>query len=419
MPPTPTVPAPLRPLVLLLAAGCLGPVGPQRRAAAPHAGSPDDQAAPGQSACAAATRAWPESPSLDRRIRAAMERGRLPAVGACVVKDGDIAWCGAYGRTAVDGGQPVTTDTPFLWASVSKLVTATAAVVADERGMLDLDQDVAEVWGLPIVHPDHPDTPIRTRQLLAHVGGIDDNDAAMDGYEDDNRPPALSLDALVPRYFVAGGADHSPRRNFTGAAPGRRFRYSNMGSALAGATVGAAVGQPFDAHVEAVLFDALGMDHSAWNLGRAPHDTLPLDTLAEPHSWRGGAWVANGHATYADYPNGGLRSSVHDMACFLAMAARGGTLYGTRILETDTLHAMMAPAYPAADRDQALGWAYTDLGDRQLWIGHDGAEDGVASELYLTQDGRLGFVLVASGDWRNEQAMLDIEDAVVAFGRRL
>jgi CubicO group peptidase (beta-lactamase class C family) len=401
-------------LTLLLTACGVGKHRQPERAAAPDAGSPTDIAADGQTACAASTRSWPDSASLDATIRDRMEAGHLPGLSACIIKDGDVAWCGGYGSTRTDGsGQPVTPDTPFLWASVSKLVTATAAGIAMEAGDLSFNSDVDELLSIRVEHPD-TSRPIRVDALLAHVGGIKDNDPVMDDYYDRDIDPRMSLDEVVQRYFDPDGADYHAQRNFVTAGPEAQSRYSNMGYALAGAAVGSATDSDFADYTAEQIFGPLGMAHTSWRLS-----DFELDQLAEPTSWNGGDWVGHGHTTFADYPNGGLRSSAHDMACFTAWAARGGNLYGTRLLETDTLHHMMAPAFADLDPSQGLGWYYEDLGERKPWIGHSGGEAGVAADLFMRQDGSLGIVLVANGDWGREQPILDIEDALLAFARDL
>jgi len=403
----------LIPLTALL--GCsLGKRPQPVRAATPQVGTEADQATEGQTACEAATRTWPSSADLDVTIEDRMEAGHLPGLAACIIKDGDVAWCGAYGTTSVgSAGRPVTTDTPFIWASVSKLLTATAAGMASEAGALDFDVDVDTLVSFDLHHPQSSEA-IRLDAVLAHVGGIGDNDDVMDTYYDRDKDPSLSLSEVTERYFDPSGSDYSARHNFVGSGPQDVSRYSNMGYALVGAAVGEAMGTDFAEYSQQQIFDKLGMHHTSWLLS-----SFELDTMAEPTSWQGGEWEPHGHTTFADYPNGGLRSSAHDMACFVAWAARGGDLYGTRLLDTATLHHMMEPAFPALDPNQGLGWYYEDLGERKLWVGHSGGEAGVASDLFLRQDGSLGIVLVANGDWGREQPILDIEDALISFAEGL
>ena len=384
------------------------------RSANPSAGEGSVDFAPGQSACDAATVSWPSLPALDDTITTQMAAGNLPGLAACIVQDGTIAWCGAYGTTSVDGGAPVTTDTPFLWASVSKLVTATAVGMLAESGALALEEGVDQHLAYSIQHPDAPSEVLSTKSVLAHVGGIADNDPVMDTYVARGVDPLWELSEVAERYFSVDGADYSARGNFVAAGPRRRNVYSNMGYALLGHQVEAATGTLFSEWTATHIFDALGMENTGWHLAE-----FDRDTLAEPTVWRSGGYRGQGHVTYADYPNGGLRSSVHDMGCFLAAATRGGSMYGVELLPKHRLVEMMRPAYPSLDRNQALGWYYEDLGERDPWVGHSGGEAGVAADLFLRQDGSLGIVLVANGDWGNERAILSIEDALIAAAEGL
>ncbi len=319
--------------VLGACAGSAAPLSPT-----PLAGDPDDRAAPGETACEAATAAWPGNPTST--TASTPTEGHLPGLSACIVKGGDVVWCGAYGHKAGGSAHAVTTDTPFVWASVSKLVTATSVMMLAAEGAVDLDQAIDAQLSFTARHPDG--AAIRPRALMAHVGGVADNYAAMDGYYDVNEDPTLSLAQVNRRYFEPGGADYSARRNFVAAGPEARNVYSNMGYSLLGSLVEDATGEDFADWTQQHIFGPLGMAHSGWRVS-----DFDLDALAEPTLWEGGAWAPQGHTTFADYPNGGLRSSAHDMACFLATAARGGSLYGTRLLEPADLYEMMAPAYPA------------------------------------------------------------------------
>jgi CubicO group peptidase (beta-lactamase class C family) len=384
------------------------------REAKPEVSADDNAAVPGQSACASATVPWPALPELDAHIAERMEAGHLPGLSACIVKDGLVAWCGAYGVRSIEGGAPVTTSTPFVWASVSKLITATAVVQLDGAGALSLDDDIDAIIDPSVVHPRAPAAPIRPRAVLAHVGGIDDQYEAMESYIAYDEAPPYSLAQVTQRYFDPAGADYSASLNFAGGGPERRYRYSNMGYALLGRVVEVASGQGFADYTAEAIFEPLGMRNTGWRL-----EDFALEDLAEPTAWRRGALVPQGHYTFSDYPNGGLRSSAHDMACFLGAAARGGALFGAELLPTEALHAMMAPAFPALEPEQGLGWYYEDFGERALWIGHSGAEEGVASDAFMRQDGSLGFVVVANGDWDNSGALLDIEDALIEAGEAL
>ena len=112
------------------------------------------------------------------------ETNGVPGMGAAVWQDGQIVWEGSSGLRDVEGGAPVTRDTLFRLASVSKLFTVTAAAKLAEEGRLDLDAPVQAQ--LPWLGARWP--AITPRQLAAHVIGA----AALSGRRSRSRSPSLS-----------------------------------------------------------------------------------------------------------------------------------------------------------------------------------------------------------------------------------
>ncbi|MCB9762617.1 MAG: beta-lactamase family protein [Alphaproteobacteria bacterium] len=379
--------------------------------AAPEAGPPTETD-PTPTVCPAVPDAWPETPaSLDEDVAAGMQAARVPGLSACLTSGDRVLWCRGYGWANVETEVPATADTPFLLASVSKLFTATAVLQAHARGELDLDQDADALVPFSFQHPDAPGTPITPRALLAHVGGIADNDAVMDTFYTTGQDPSVSLAALNEGYFDPDGQWYDADRNFEPDGPEQVYSYANMGYAALGYLAEAATGQDFVALTEARIFEPLGMDRTSWRVA-----DLDLDEVAMPYRFRAGSYEPQGHYTFADFPNGGLRSTAQDVACFLAAMAAGGGLGDAEILNTALLEEAMTPAFPRLDDAQGLGWYREDMGESQLWIGHSGGENGAATDVFMRQDGSLGLVLLMNGDWDREDAIYDIEDALVAFG---
>jgi CubicO group peptidase (beta-lactamase class C family) len=118
----------------------------------------------------------PEKPSpLDTFILEGMKEAKVPGLAALVIRDGNVAWSGYYGWANVETRTPVSRDTRFQLASVSKTVTACAIMQQVEQGKLDLDADINSVLPFTVRNPGHPDRPITLRHLLTHSSGIKDN----------------------------------------------------------------------------------------------------------------------------------------------------------------------------------------------------------------------------------------------------
>lgn len=104
--------------------------------------------------------------------------GGLPGLAAAVVDGAGFEWATGLGWAEIDR-RPVTPDTPFLVASVSKPVTATALVAAASEGLIALDDDLRGAFSFPVAHPYFPDAPVTPRELLAHASSIVDDPARL------------------------------------------------------------------------------------------------------------------------------------------------------------------------------------------------------------------------------------------------
>ena len=97
-----------------------------------------------------------------------MEASKAPGLSVAVVQNGEFVWSGGFGMADLESSVPATSQTLYRIGSISKSITATAAMVLLERGKLDLDSPVQKYC------PQFPQKqwPITTRELLGHLGGI-------------------------------------------------------------------------------------------------------------------------------------------------------------------------------------------------------------------------------------------------------
>ncbi|HCH63487.1 MAG TPA: hypothetical protein DFR83_11825, partial [Deltaproteobacteria bacterium] len=331
-----------------------------------HTGTPGDTDAVGD---------WPELPELDAQLQQIMADAYIPGMSACIISDGAVVWCGAYGWANIEAGIPVETHTPFMLASVSKLFTATALMMAYDEGSFELDDPVAPVLDFPFAHPTD-DTPITYRQLLSHAGGVRDNWDILNAYYADGDSPVPLRDFLAD-YYDPAGANYSERQNWVQSGVQTEMVYANMGYALIGHLVTRVTGQPFPDYCRSQIFEPLGMGQTAWFIGE-----LDAATVAMPYGWRSGDYAAVGHYGYPDYPDGALRTGAEQLARFLAMSMRRGHIDGQTILESETFDEMVHPQYPALDATQGLGWYTWSLDGESLW-GHGGSDVGVATQVAI------------------------------------
>ena len=209
----------------------------------------------------------PENPNeLDRFILDGMKGSKVPGLVAAVVKNGKVLWTGAYGWANREQKIPVTNDTLFQVASVSKPVTACAVMQLVEQGKLSLDAEVNEVLPFPVRNPKYPKIPITLKHLLTHTSGIRDNWNLLEETWVKNGDFPKPLGESLAAYLQPKGEYYSAKKSFYQWAPGTKSQYSNVGVALAAYLAEAKAKVPFETLCQKGIFEPLGMQGSSFRL---------------------------------------------------------------------------------------------------------------------------------------------------------
>ncbi len=254
----------------------------------------------------------------------------------------------AYGtRATVPSTEPMTLDTVFDLASLTKVVATTTAVMTlIEQGRVRLNDPVASfVPGFDR----YGKGGITVRHLLTHVSGL---------RPDVDLHPWTGYDAAI-----ALAIDEVPM-----ATPGEQFVYSDINFFLLGDIVARVTGETLDVYLKRVVFGPLGMRDT----GFLPAKTLlpriaPTERCAEQDAWpckRPDAAPLRGvvHDPTARRMGGvaghaGLFSTAQDLKRFVRMLINGGELDGVRILSPATVARMITPVtLPANAGTRGLGW---------------------------------------------------------------
>lgn len=335
----------------------------------------------------------------------------LAGVSVAVVRGDAVLMSAGYGTANFQLGKQINADTPFMIASVSKAVTAVAAMQLVDSGQLDLDRNINDYLPFNVANPNHPNKPITARMLMTHSSSIIDNDTftAIEYSEGDSPVPLGDL----MRGYLTPGADYYSRDNFLQAAPGQSAEYSNMGSAMLGYLVEEVSEQPFDEFSKQKIFDPLGMSNTSWKLaGFNPDD------VAMPYEYSGTNHVASGHYGFPDYPNGQLRSSANDMARFLRAFIGDGELQGTRILSATSTAEMRRLQIPRLDDSIGLTWFYDQV-DGQSTLGHNGGETGANTFMFYRPSDGVGVIVFTNTSASNEDFQDDQNNAMTDIAAEL
>ena len=174
-----------------------------------------------------------------------------------VVVDGKLARVRAFGVRDVATGAPVTPDTAFRIASMSKQFTALATLRLRDAGRVSLDAPAEKYipemrkWHYPT-----SDSPrITVRDLLSHAAGFVTDDPWGDRQ--------LDMSEADFTRFVAAGVPFS-------RAPGMAYEYSNFGFALVGRVVTNTARTNYAEYITENFFRPLGMQHTVWDIGSVP-----------------------------------------------------------------------------------------------------------------------------------------------------
>ena len=309
--------------------------------------------------------------------------------------------------------RPVTPDTLFLVASISKTITATAIMQLVEQGKIDLDDDVGDYLPFEMSIPYSPEAPVTLRQLLTHTASIDDNPAyincpgwctygsSITPFVTKGADSPIPLADFTKGYFTPDGPYYDWSANFEDAEPGTKTDYSNMGIVLAGYLVETISGVPFGQYCRDNILTPLGMENTSWRLAR-----IDPSILAMPYDKNESGFVPYGQYGEPDYPDGMLRTSAIELSHFLIAYMQGGTYSEKRILQPETVEEMLS-SQTELEPGQGLVWVKGSIGKRIVW-GHDGADNGASANMWFDPEEDEGVILMTNGVWNDDEALLDL-----------
>ncbi|MEX1378259.1 MAG: serine hydrolase [Eubacteriales bacterium] len=303
----------------------------------------------------------------------------------------------SYGYADIAEQTPITEDTIFQMASVSKTVTGTAIMQLADAGKIDIDEDINTYLPFEVHNPNHPDAAITTRMLLTHTSSIIDNWDVYDSFytiDAGGGDPTISLAEFNEGYLTEDGEYYDAAMNFSPDTPGTYYEYSNCGYALLGYILECVTGTDFNIYCNENIFTPLGMDSTRWFL----HET-DLSRLAKPHEGEN----ALPYYSFATYPDGCLRTSASDYSKFLSMYMNGGKLGGVRILEQSTVENMLKPQVADLYENQGLTW---DLKvPEEIFIkcdsyvfGHSGGDPGVSTMVMFNPETQKAAIFLINSD---------------------
>jgi CubicO group peptidase (beta-lactamase class C family) len=240
-------------------------------------------------------------PAIDAAVKDFMSREHIPGAAWGVVVDGKLAHVGTAGVRELNGKSPVTADTVFRIASMTKSFTAMAIIKLRDEGKLSLD-DAAERYVPELKALKYPttDSPrITVRHLLSHA----------EGFPEDNPWGDQQL-AATEEEFSAMLRRGIPFSN----APGIAYEYSNYGFAILGRIVQNVSKMPYRQYIATHVLKPLGM-----NATTLEPSSVPPDRLAHGYRWEDEQWKEEPQLRDGAFgAMGGMLTSVRDLAKYVS-----------------------------------------------------------------------------------------------------
>lgn len=316
----------------------------------------------------------PQSPArseLDAMSLAALlAHLKVPGASVAVVRDFKLHWAKGYGVADVETGRLVDTGTRFQSASISKPVTALAAMRLVQQGRLDLDADINTVlrsWRLPATAWSRTQA-VTARALMSHTSGADD------GFGFPGYAPKAPIPSVLQ--ILQGHPASNVRKITFARAPYEASKYSGGGWIILQQALVDLQRQPFSQFMKATVLDPLQMADSSFD---APVLIGGSSRAAMAHDKEGQRMGAPWHI-YPEQAAAGLWTTPGDLARFmleLQTALRGPK---GKVLEQRLAREMLSPVGvgryglgPVIDQ-RAEGWYFSHSGDNwgyRAWIsGH-------------------------------------------------
>lgn len=313
---------------------------------------------------------------------------RLPGFSIAAMRDNRVMFARGFGVRNVASGAPVDSSTQFGAASVSKVITATAALRLYQRGVLDLDLPVRRL--IP-AFPDSTDR-ITARRLAAHLSGLPH-------YGPSSMPPGRPYEEALGSLDVFAKA---PRIG----VPGERYNYSTHGFTLLSAILEAAASQPILTLLDSEVLRPLDMP------GTGPMRVdLPTPATTSMYSRTGGELVLMPiHRDYSySWAGAGLRSTPVDLVR-MTRAYFNGFL-------SDSIVRVAFREQRASDGTPTgvgFGWRVgTDWRGRPI-AHHAGVNDGARSVVMMFRDDSSSIAVQTNIRW-----VSSIESTAMVFAEAL
>lgn len=334
--------------------------------------------------------------SMDEQVDQIFKGTKTAGAAFVVAQHGEIVYERYYGVQQKTTEVPVTENTYFRCASVTKFVTGIGLMKMMDDGLLAPDEDISTYLGYTVRNPRYMNTPITLRMLMSHTAGLVENSSY-------SSKSSILSDMINIEKKASSNFKQTVR-------PGSEYAYSNFGAGITGAVIESVTGKDVSTFMREYLFAPLGIDaaYSATQLEQPEY-------IAATYHADGSLYAAPSYVLRQEYlaeasPDTHYRTTVgsllirpRDLAKLGIALCGDGTVDGMRVLSEEAVAAMRQPHSLETDGiTPDSPYTFFTIHDDTLFegrtvYGHQGTDDGVVCNVYVEPQSELVIVVMNSG----------------------
>jgi CubicO group peptidase (beta-lactamase class C family) len=332
---------------------------------------------------------------VDEFMRRNVEEFQVPGAVVTIIQDDKVMLNKGYGFADVERRIPMDPNNTILRVgSISKIVTAIAAMQLYEQGLIDLQEDVGNYIKVSIQNP--YGSAVSVEQLLTHTAGFDERSV---GKLVENSTSQITLAEYIEKNLPPIVRE-----------PGKLQVYDNGGMELLGYIVEEVSGNSFNEYVVQSILDPLKMSGSSFRL-----NDQRMRNLEHGYTAAGLPYPFYDFKT-TDSPSGGLTTTGRDMSLFIQSILSGAD----RVMKNETFHLMQRHHFPSDPSVPGIAYGFHEgFWNHVRILGHNGDMDGFHSGLWIIPEAQLGIFIHGNSDSMSQMRNLFYEQAMTAlFGKR-
>jgi CubicO group peptidase (beta-lactamase class C family) len=323
------------------------------------------------------------SKQVDSIILNKMNQYNIPGISVGVTKNNKVIYSKGFGVKSIDTNEPVTENSIFHTASISKLFVAIAILQLVDNNYFTLDSKLVDL--VPeLSYKDERVKVITIQSILNHTSGLPD--VSNYNWENNNQ----SDDAL--KKYVSGLIIKLR------SDPSLEYHYSNLGYNILGYVVEKVTGATFEDYVKESVLDPGGMYNSDFR-----YFNIPDSLKTSPHSRNkitGNIFVRDTYPYTREHgPSSTLNTSVQDLNSWMIYFLQALKLEQSK--QSDSRYAMMLEPSFEVYKGIGLGFQLGTLGGMKK-VGHFGGDRGFRSYLFMIPQAGIGLVILANCDYDDD-----------------